>query len=62
MGPGLLGSVRLKSQAPEPRTASAINSLVAFMVVILAQKSRSTEKKKLRLGGNGATSMFRAIA
>ena len=28
----------------------------------LAQKSRSTEKKKLRLGGNGATSMFRATA
>jgi hypothetical protein len=26
------------------------------------QNPKSTEKKKLRLGGNGATSMFRTIA
>src|SRR5207247_6157198 len=62
IGPGLLGSVMLKSQAQTPRAASASKQVVAFMVGASAQKSRSMEKKMLRLGGNGATSMLRAIA
>src|SRR5882672_7078886 len=59
---GLFGSVMLKSQAPATSAATVTRRVVCFMVGALAQKSRSTDRKKLRLGGNGATSMFRATA
>ncbi len=58
---GVLGFAISNEQAPAartPRTRARRDSLDGRH----GQNPRSIEKKKLRLGGNGATSMFRTIA
>ena len=64
---GLFGSLILKSQAPPHRQGDQGDERFLHVENSLAvrahdQNPKSIEKKKLRLGGNGATSMFRMIA